>query len=211
MRVTIAGLEVAWGERRVLRGIDAEFIDPQRVAIVGPSGAGKSTLMAVIAGQLRPSRGSVEVIVPADRDPRPEWIVQASPLLLRRTALENVMLGPLSRGMSVLRAEVVARRIMVDLGLGALPHTPAYQLSGGERQRVAVSRAVAAGPLLVLADEPTASLDSISKRSVITALEGVSRYGALLIVATHDMDVADMCDRRLRLVDGVLLEDGPRG
>jgi ABC-type lipoprotein export system ATPase subunit len=120
---------------------------------------------------------------------------------------ENVMIGPLSRGRSELRSRALATRALAELGLGGRLRTAAYRLSGGERQRVAVARALAAGAALVLADEPTASLDAVSKRSVISALERVSDYGALLIVATHDPDVAAACDRRFRLLDGTLLED----
>jgi len=203
--MTVSGLEVRWGARVVLAGASARFEAPQRVSIMGPSGAGKSTLLAVIAGQVIPAAGSVEV--ESEGDCRPEWIVQSSPLLAARTALANVMLGPLSRGMAPARAEVRSRRIMGDLGLGPLLHVPVHTLSGGERQRVAVSRAVASGAGLVLADEPTASLDEAAKRSVIEALARVTEHGALLIVATHDPEVSAACDRRFRLLDGRLVEE----
>jgi ABC-type lipoprotein export system ATPase subunit len=207
MRVTVDGVGMAWGGQPVLSSVDAQFSSPQRISIMGPSGAGKSTLLATIAGQLRPLEGSVDISARPDEDPRPEWIVQSAPLLPRRTVAENVMIGPLSRGRSELRSRALATRALSELGLGGRLRTAAYRLSGGERQRVAVARAIAAGAALVLADEPTASLDAVSKRSVISALERVSDYGALLIVATHDPDVAAACDRRFRLVDGSLLED----
>jgi ABC-type lipoprotein export system ATPase subunit len=203
MRVTVSGLSVSWSGRRVLDGVSAEFEGPARIAILGPSGAGKSTLLAVIAGQLRPDSGSVSV----EGAERPEWVVQSSPLLPRRTTLDNTMLGPLSRGRSVLRSRVVAASVLHDLGLRELVQRPAYELSGGERQRVAVARALAAEAPLILADEPTASLDHAAKRAVIGALERARAYGALLLVATHDEEVARVCDRRFRLVDGMLVEE----
>jgi ABC-type lipoprotein export system ATPase subunit len=206
MRVSVRGVSVSWSGRRVLNDVSAEFDGPARISIMGPSGAGKSTLLAVIAGQLRPDAGSVEV----EHGERPEWVVQSSPLLARRSALDNAMLGPLARGRSLQRSRAVAARVLDDLGLGSLVHRPAYELSGGERQRVAVARALAADARLVLADEPTASLDHAAKRSVIAALERASEYGALLFVATHDEQVAAACDRRLRLVEGRLVEEDAR-
>jgi ABC-type lipoprotein export system ATPase subunit len=207
MRVIISGLSMSWGSQRVLHDVSADFSSPQRVSIMGPSGAGKSTLLAAIAGQIEVREGAVEIIAEAFEQPRPEWVVQSAPMLPRRTTAENVMIGPLSRGHSELRAQALARRAATELGLGTKLRTAAYRLSGGERQRVAVARALAAGAALVLADEPTASLDAASKLSVISALERVSDHGALLIVATHDPDVAEACDRRFRLVDGRLVEE----
>jgi ABC-type lipoprotein export system ATPase subunit len=206
MRVSVRGIRVSWSGRRVLDDVSVQFDGPARVSIMGPSGAGKSTLLAVIAGQLHPDAGSVEV----EHGERPEWVVQSSPLLARRSALDNAMLGPLARGRSALRSRAVATRVLDDLGLGPLIHRPAYELSGGERQRVAVARALASDARLVLADEPTASLDHVAKRSVIAALERATEYGALLLVATHDQEVAAMCDRRFRLVDGRLVDEDAR-
>jgi ABC-type lipoprotein export system ATPase subunit len=207
MRVTVSDLEVRWGARVVLAGVSASFEAPGRVSIMGPSGAGKSTLLAVIAGQVAPTSGSIGI--ESEGDGRAEWIVQSSPLLAARTALANVALGPLSRGMAPGRAGARSRRVMADLGLGHLVDMPVHTLSGGERQRVAVSRAVASGAGLVLADEPTASLDHAAKRSVIEALARVSGHGTLLIVATHDPEVSAACDRVFRLVEGRLVEEEP--
>jgi ABC-type lipoprotein export system ATPase subunit len=203
MRVTLRCVTVSWSGRRVLDNVSAEFEGPARISLMGPSGAGKSTLLAVIAGQLRPDSGWVEV----EGGERPEWVVQSSPMLPRRTTLDNTALGPLSRGRSAPRSRVVAASVLYDLGLRELMHRRAYELSGGERQRVAVARALAAEAPLVLADEPTASLDHSTKHAVIDALERARAYGALLLVATHDEEVARMCDRRFRLAEGMLVEE----
>lgn len=203
MRLIIDAVSIGWPGRPVLRGASAELASPERVAIMGPSGAGKSTLLAILAGQLEPESGRVLV----EPEARPEWIVQASPMLLARSALANVAIGPLSRGADRSNADESSIAALTELGLGAMAGTRVNRLSGGERQRVAVARALAGRPSYVLADEPTASLDSVSKRAVIAALSRLSAAGALVIVATHDADVAAACDRVLRLVDGRLLED----
>lgn len=202
MRLIIDGVTIGWPGRPVLRGASAELHAPQRVAIMGPSGAGKSTLLAILAGQLAPSSGRVIV----ESDARPEWIVQASPMLLARSALANVAIGPLSRGVDPASARASALAVLDELGLGDRIEARANRLSGGERQRVAVARALAAQPTYVLADEPTASLDTASKRAVIASLARLSAVGALVVIATHDAEVAAACDRVLSLVDGLLQE-----
>jgi ABC-type lipoprotein export system ATPase subunit len=202
MRVTIEALSVSWPGRSVLREVSGDFAGPGRVALMGPSGAGKSTLLAVLAGHLAPTSGSV-IVAPAER---PEWIVQASPMLLGRSALENAAVGSLSRGADPLEALAAARHALETLGLAAVLHSRAHRLSGGERQRVAVARALAARPGLVLADEPTASLDAGSRDAVIDALGSLRDAGALVLIATHDPHVAASCERVLTLDNGRLVE-----
>ncbi|WP_158268742.1 ABC transporter ATP-binding protein [Salinibacterium hongtaonis] len=168
----------------------------QSLAIVGPSGSGKSTLLSIIAGFTDPSSG--ELRFDGSRG-HIEWAPQASPLLSRRTALDNVMLPTLIRGADPGAARMHASKTLDDLGLGAFAHTPVYRLSGGERQRVGVARAVVSRPRMLLADEPTASLDPYSRTAVIQTLRRCTQEGTAVIIATHDPIVAEQCDTRLDL------------
>jgi len=174
-------------------------------AIVGPSGSGKTSLLSVIAGSMTPDFGRVEISPATAASPRIEWIVQSSPLLPKRTALENVMLGPLSTGQTDDRSVERSLRAMKDLNLEPLVHQRVERLSGGERQRVAVARAIAAGSKILLADEPTASLDAISREAVCDALVAARDNGGVVVVATHDPYVAQRCDLAYSVESGKLV------
>jgi ABC-type lipoprotein export system ATPase subunit len=206
VQLEVRGATVAFGDRQVLRNLDLNVDAPKMVALMGPSGSGKSTLLAVIAGVSRLDSG----IVKRTNDGRPpgrlEWIVQSSPLLARRTALANVALGPLSTGASVATARDIAHDWMQRLSIDQLEQQRVFRLSGGERQRVAVARAICTRAELILADEPTASLDAQARANVCDALEQASDAGALVLVATHDQYVADRCAVAYQLVDGRLVE-----
>lgn len=201
MRISVSGATVRFGSRSVLDALDLFVGATELVAIMGPSGSGKSTLLAVIAGQQALHQG-VAIAGGGRRDI--DWLVQSTPLLTRRTAVANVALGPISAGRSHTDARRQAGDVLAILGLADLAHQRVSRLSGGERQRVAVARALARGCGVVLADEPTASLDSDSRRLVCEALVKVARGGASVIVATHDPVVASFADRVLVLRDGQL-------
>jgi ABC-type lipoprotein export system ATPase subunit len=203
MRLTVQNASVAFGTRRVLENLELTIQSPMSVAVMGPSGSGKSTLLAVIAGMTQLDSGTAEFDA-SDEDRRSEWIVQNSPLLARRTALANVELGPLSAGKTADEAEALGRHWMSRLGIEELADERVFHLSGGERQRVAVARAISTGATVILADEPTASLDATAREKVCDALLEASAQGALVIVATHDAYVAGRCDRTFNLVDGRL-------
>ncbi|WP_159501409.1 ABC transporter ATP-binding protein [Microbacterium sp. 18062] len=202
--VEITGASVSLGGRAILDHATARIDGPATVAIMGPSGAGKTTLLYTIAGLIRPQEGSVTLIGGAGQ--APAWVVQNSPLLARRTALENVALGASAVGVEWHAAQEAAAPIMTALSIEHLALRPAYQLSGGERQRVAVARAIALRAPLILADEPTASLDSSSRAAVCDALERAAAAGALVLVTTHDPVVADRADRILALAEGQIRE-----
>ncbi|KQQ10449.1 hypothetical protein ASF46_05190 [Rathayibacter sp. Leaf296] len=202
MLVTLVDVGVVLGGRTILRDVSLAIDAGQTVALVGPSGAGKSTLLGVVAGDLRPSSGAVRTVPRADS----AWIVQSTPVLTRRTALDNVALGALSAGAPRRAAEADALGAMAALGVEALADQTVHRLSGGERQRVAVARAMAAGSTLILADEPTAALDAVSRSLVVVALSMAARSGAAVVVATHDLVVADSCDRVVRIDSGLLIE-----
>jgi lipoprotein-releasing system ATP-binding protein len=211
------------GEReiRVLAGASAEIYAGQSVALVGPSGAGKSTLLH-IAGLLETlDRGRV-VINGRDctgmaddertRVRRIEmgFIYQFHQLLPEFSALENVIMPQMIRGKRRRLAEARARELLAMVGLGErFEHRPA-QLSGGEQQRAAICRALANGPKLLLADEPTGNLDPKTSDRVFTVLvELINKTGVAALIATHNLQLARRMHRVLNLENGVLVEVSP--
>jgi predicted ABC-type transport system involved in lysophospholipase L1 biosynthesis ATPase subunit len=199
---------------RVLDDVDLSIASGETVAIVGRSGSGKSTLLHLAAGLTDPDRGEVVVagtkLAGASatarallRRRRIGFVFQFFHLLPALTVLENVALPLVLDGRS--DADVQAMTLLKRVGLQArASHRPA-QLSGGEMQRVAVARALVIAPSLVLADEPTGSLDAANGADVLSLLRaGVDDAGASLLLVTHDAAVAAAADRVLTLVDGQL-------
>ena len=201
----------------VLKGVDLAVRRGEMVALLGPSGSGKSTLLQA-AGLLeggwtghialagRPAAGLDDAGRTALRRDRLGFVYQFHHLLPDFSALENVMLPQLVAGTRPAEAEARARQLLVALGLGArLAHRPS-QLSGGEQQRVAVARALANRPVLVLADEPTGNLDEDTADRVLAAfLAAVRGEGSAALVATHNRALAARMDRVVRLDHGRLV------
>jgi len=196
----------------ILREIDLAVTRGEAVAVVGASGSGKSTLLAILAGLDTPSSGTVELdgtdLFALDEDRRAElrgrtlgFVFQSFQLLPALNALENVML-PLELSNHP-QAEGLAKEILVRVGLGErLNHYPKH-LSGGEQQRVALARAFVVRPKVLLADEPTGSLDAASGAGVIELLFEMNReFGTTLVLVTHDEGLAARCARIVRLVAG---------
>lgn len=194
MFVSGHNLGIRYGDRWVFRATEFEWSAASLVAILGPSGSGKTTLLSIVSGSVRPTEGYC--VVEATDAPRYSagWVVQNSPLLVNRSALDNVLLGPLFSRVSDSQARFRALSSLSRLGLEELAHAKAGRLSGGERQRVTVARALASGSPLVLADEPTSSLNPELKLVVAAALRDAAMAGALVIMATHDRDVAAYAD-----------------
>jgi putative ABC transport system ATP-binding protein len=196
----------------ILREIDLSVTPGEAVAVVGASGSGKSTLLAILAGLDTPTSGTVELdgqdIFSIDEDMRAElrgrsvgFVFQSFQLLPSLTALENVML-PLELGNDA-GAEGKARETLSRVGLGERLHHYPKHLSGGEQQRVALARAFVVRPKLLLADEPTGSLDADSGAEVIRLLFEMNReYGTTLVLVTHDESLAARCGRVVRLAAG---------
>jgi lipoprotein-releasing system ATP-binding protein len=210
------------GQRRVgvLAGASADIHAGQAVALVGPSGAGKSTLLH-IAGLLEtPDAGRV-IVNGRDcsgmsdkertRVRRVEmgFVYQFHQLLPEFSALENVVMPQLIAGKSRKEASGRARELLTALGLAArVDHRPA-ELSGGEQQRTAIARALANGPRLILADEPTGNLDPHTAEHVFDALiQLIHTTGVAALIATHNLELAGRMDRILRMEDGHLVEVG---
>jgi putative ABC transport system ATP-binding protein len=196
----------------ILREIDLDVMHGEAVAIVGASGSGKSTLLAILAGLDTPTAGRVQLagedLFALDEDARAQlrgravgFVFQSFQLLPSLSALENVMLPLELAGRD--DAEDAAREILARVGLAERLHHYPKHLSGGEQQRVALARAFVVRPQLLLADEPTGSLDAESGEAVIDLLFGLNREaGTTLVMVTHDELLAKRCARSVRLAAG---------
>jgi putative ABC transport system ATP-binding protein len=212
--IEVRGLVKAFekGNIRALNGADLRIKRGEWVSIVGPSGCGKSTLLHLIAALDRPDAGTILV---GGRD-LTEWgnlsryrarevglIFQLHNLLPTLTASENVQVPMFESGRRPRERHARAEALLAQVGLPDKVHHLPTELSGGERQRVAVARALANDPPILLADEPTGSLDSKAGQQVLDLLEGLRQERELtLVVVTHDTTVAARADRILRMLDG---------
>ncbi len=198
-------------------GIDLDIARGEFVALMGASGSGKSTVLNLIGGLDRPTAGRIAVdgvdlaqasprALVLHRRQRVGFIFQSFNLLAQRTALENVELPLMLSGRPVAERRARARALLEQVGLtGRLTHRPS-ELSGGEQQRVAVARALANEPLILLADEPTGNLDSTTGAGVMRLLRDLNARGLTLVVVTHDPAVAAYAGRVVHLRDGQVIE-----
>jgi putative ABC transport system ATP-binding protein len=216
VRLTLAS---AAGPVDILRGISLTIMAGETVALLGPSGSGKTSLLMVLAGLERPSAGRVELagqdLAALNEDGLARLrrhhvgiVFQSFHLIPTMNALENVAI-PLELA-GDRKALAAAGAALERVGLGhRLAHYPG-QLSGGEQQRVAIARAFAAGPQLLLADEPTGNLDGETGRAVIDRLFAEhARLGTALLLITHDAELAARCEREIVLADGRVVEERP--
>jgi lipoprotein-releasing system ATP-binding protein len=196
----------------VLRGVDLTVAAGEVIAVLGPSGSGKSTLLHLLAGLDTADAGEVRwsgrpiahthADVARRRAGHVGLVFQHHYLIAELDALENVTLPARIQGA---RAEVEALTLLTAMGLGDRGDAALHALSGGERQRVAVARAMVLRPAVVLADEPTGSLDRASARDVYALLRDLARErGSAVLIVTHDEGLVADADRRLRLDDGTL-------
>lgn len=207
------------GERalHVLQGASLEIAEGEVVALVGPSGSGKSSLLHIAGLLEKPEQGSItlkgQLVIDAEDKARTAlrrahigFVYQFHNLLPEFTALENVAMPARLAGDAKRQAIAKATALIEKLGLAErASHLPS-QLSGGEQQRVAIARALTNTPALVLADEPTGSLDGAAGDKVADLLLSEARaQGSSVLLATHDMDLADRADRIVRLRDGLIV------
>lgn len=202
---------------QVLDGVDLDVLPGETIAVIGQSGSGKSTLLHLLGGLDRPTAGEVwlggqRLTDLADdalarlRTERIGFVFQFHHLLREFSALENVMMPQLIRGATPREAEARARELLAQVGLaGRVEHKPA-QLSGGEQQRVAVARALANRPLVLLADEPSGNLDPHTSERLHDLLFEVSHeHASAMVLVTHNLALASRADRVLRVYEGRLV------
>ena len=210
-------------ELHVLQGVDLRVAPAEAVAIVGASGAGKSTLLHLLGALDRPTSGQVflgarpvaelghEEVAEA-RNRHVGFVFQFHHLLREFTALENVMMPSLIAGTSEEEAEGRARELLGAVGLDARLEHRTWQLSGGEQQRVAVARALANRPLVLLADEPSGNLDGPTSERLHDILFRLREEHSLsMVLVTHNRELAERTDRMLLLRDGTLHSTGDEG
>ena len=217
--IEIKGITRSFGELQVLKGIDLSINKGEVVSIVGPSGAGKTTLLQIMGTLDKADSGSVilngtdvslltEKELSAFRNQQIGFVFQFHQLLPEFTALENVMMPALIGGTSFADAKEKAWKILELLGLSERANHKPAELSGGEKQRVAVARALVNNPAVILADEPSGSLDSRNKEELHQLFfELRQKLGHTFVVVTHDEGLAKLTDRTIHLVDGrVIME-----
>jgi putative ABC transport system ATP-binding protein len=204
----------------ILNGISLRIDPGEFVAIVGPSGSGKSTLLGIIAGLDSPTSGRVlldgiditrmgEAKLASVRNQKIGMVYQAFNLIPTLTAQENVEI-PLYVGKHPGKPSDRARELLQLVGLGHRLRNRPTQLSGGEQQRVAVARALATNPAIVIMDEPTGNLDQKNSENVLQMIRDLrTATGTTFIIATHDPNVAAAADRSIRIVDGLVAAEEP--
>lgn len=202
----------------VLKDVSLKIVQGEFVAIIGPSGSGKSTLMNIMGCLDRPTKGSYylegkdisklnDKSLAAIRNKHIGFVFQSFNLLSQYTALENVELAMLYGNTTTKYAKARAAEILTSLGLGErLNYTPS-QLSGGQKQRVAIARAIATSPAVILADEPTGSLDSQAGKEVMQIFRDLNKQGKTVIMVTHDLNIAQEAERIIKIKDGIVQED----
>ena len=206
---------------RALRGADLDVERGEFVAVMGPSGCGKSTLLNIIAGLDSPDEGEIAVAgeAMAGKDENALALMrrkhigivfQFFNLLEGMSVLENVVMPAVIAGVKRKPAETRARDLLDLLGLGDKARQAPGVLSGGQRQRLAIARALANQPTLVLADEPTGALDSEGGAEVLELFSRLHADGQTIVMVTHDQPVADAAQRIVRMRDGRVIDDGER-
>ncbi len=218
--IQLENITKSFGSLQVLRGIDLQIEKGEVVSIVGPSGAGKTTLLQIMGTLDSPDTGTVRIDgtevgrmkekeLSAFRNRRIGFVFQFHQLLPEFTALENVMIPALIAGLGRREAQSSALEMLNLLGLADRASHKPSELSGGEKQRVAVARALINHPAVVLADEPSGSLDTHNKAELHQLFFDLrDRLGQTFVIVTHDESLARITDRTIHLKDGAVVQEG---
>ncbi|MBQ2950361.1 MAG: ABC transporter ATP-binding protein [Prevotella sp.] len=214
--IEIKGIKKSFGKLEVLKGIDLNIGKGEVVSIVGPSGAGKTTLLQIIGTLDSADCGNI-IIDGTDvsklnkkkladfRNKHIGFVFQFHQLLPEFTAIENVMIPAFISGMSKKEAKKRAEELLAFLGLTERAQHKPNELSGGEKQRVAVARALVNNPAIILADEPSGSLDTKNKEELHQLFfELRDKFGQTFVIVTHDEQLASTTDRTIKMKDGML-------
>lgn len=215
--IKLEGIKKSFGALQVLKGIDLTIAKGEVVSIVGPSGAGKTTLLQIMGTLDKPDEGSVfinDVLVSkmkqkemaAFRNKHIGFVFQFHQLLPEFTALENVMIPAFIAGLSTKEAKQRAHEILAFMGLAERASHKPNELSGGEKQRVAVARALLNRPSVILADEPSGSLDTQNKEELHQLFfELRDKFEQTFVIVTHDEGLAKITDRTIHMIDGQIV------
>ena len=214
--IDIKGIKKSFGSLEVLKGIDLHINKGEVVSIVGPSGAGKTTLLQIIGTLDKPDAGSVCIdgidttklsskLLSDFRNRHIGFVFQFHQLLPEFTAIENIMIPAYIAGTSPKAARQRAEELLRFMGLSDRAQHKPNELSGGEKQRVAVARALVNNPAVILADEPSGSLDSQNKAELHQLFFDLrNQYGQTFVIVTHDEGLASITDRTIKMRDGML-------
>lgn len=218
--IEIKGVTKSFGPLQVLKGIDLRIEKGEIVSIVGPSGAGKTTLLQILGTLDKPDSGSVVVDgietstlstnkLSEFRNMHLGFVFQFHQLLPEFTAIENIMIPAYIAGMKPKEARSRAEELLAFMGLSDRATHKPNELSGGEKQRVAVARALMNNPAVILADEPSGSLDSKNKEELHKLFfELRDKFGQTFVIVTHDETLATLTDRTIHLKDGRIVGEG---